>query len=233
MRVAIIQSNYIPWKGYFDIIHDVDTFIFLDDVQYTDRDWRSRNRIKTSHGLQWLSVPAGSNKQRLIHEVRLSDHEWQARHWRSICLSYARAPYFDHYRNFFEEFYLGRQWESLSEMNQHLIKRIAIDCLGINTCFRDSREFMLQGRKLERLLDLICQSGANSYLSGPAARDYIDAERFHEVGIKLAYKDYSGYPPYEQLHPPFEHGVSILDVLFNVGPAAPHYLWGWREGVKR
>lgn len=233
MRVAIIQSNYIPWKGYFDIIHDVDTFIFLDDVQFTQQDWRSRNRIKTSNGLLWLSVPAGTNKHRLIHEVRLADAAWQTRHWRSICQNYARAPYFDLYREFFEELYLGRRWESLSEMNQHFIKRIAVEYFDVKTCFRDSREFVLQGRKLDRLLDLVRQIGASSYLSGPAAREYIDDERFREANIELVYKDYSGYPTYQQPHPPFEHGVSILDVLFNVGPDAPYYLWGWREGIKR
>lgn len=232
MRVAIIQSNYIPWKGYFDIIHDVDTFIFLDDVQFTRQDWRSRNLIKTSDGLKWLSVPVGTSTGRLIHEVSLNHAKWQTKHWRSICQCYARAPFFDHYRNFFEECYLGRTWANLSDMNQHVIKRIAIECLGVQTLFRDSREFELDGRKLDRLLDLVQQSGATSYLSGPSARDYIDEGRFRDAGVELVYKDYSGYPVYPQLHPPFEHGVSVLDLLFNVGPDAPHYLWGWREGIK-
>lgn len=229
MRVAVIQSNYIPWKGYFDIIHDVDTFIFLDDVQFTAQDWRSRNRIKTKDGLKWLSVPVGTDKERLIHEVRMTQSAWQEKHWRSISQSYARAPYFARYREMFEDFYLGQIWHGLSDMNQHLIRRIATECLGITTSFRDSREFVLQGRKLDRLLDLIRQSGADSYLSGPTARDYIDDACFRDAGIALEYKDYSGYPIYDQVHPPFEHAVSILDVLFHTGPDAPYYLWGWRE----
>lgn len=233
MRVAVIQSNYIPWKGYFDIIHDVDTFIFLDDVQFTAQDWRSRNRIKTKDGLKWLSVPVGTDKVRLIHEVRLASSLWQTKHWRSISQSYSRAPHFLRYREMLEDFYLGRSWESLSEMNQHLIQLIARECLGITTRFRDSREFELRGRKLDRLLDLIGQSGASHYLSGPTARDYIDDRCFQQAGIELEYKDYSGYPVYDQLHPPFEHAVTILDLLFHTGPDAPFYLWGWRKEANR
>ena len=233
MRVAIIQSNYIPWKGYFDIIRDVDTFVFLDDVQFTVRDWRSRNRVKTKDGLKWLTVPVGSDTRRLIHEVAIPGHGWQRDHWRIIEQNYARAPFFDHYRELFEDFYLGHQWTNLSTMNQYLTQRIARECLGITTTFRDSREFEVRGRKLDRLLDLVRQTGATHYLSGPSARDYIDDARFEEAGIALAYKDYSGYPKYPQLYPPFEHAVSVLDVLFNVGPEAPHLIWGWREGANR
>jgi len=233
VRVAIIQSNYIPWKGYFDIIHDVDTFIFLDDVQFTAQDWRSRNRIKTKDGLKWLSVPVGTDKVRLIHEVRIPTSGWQIKHWRSISQSYARAPHFHRYREMLEHFYLGRTWDNLSEMNQHLIRLIATECLHITTRFRDSREFTLSGKKLDRLLDLIRQSGATHYLSGPTARDYIDDRHFADAGLVLEYKDYAGYPAYDQLHPPFEHAVSILDVLFHTGPEAPYYLWGWREGANR
>jgi hypothetical protein len=233
VRVAIIQSNYIPWKGYFDIIHDVDAFIFLDDVQFTSRDWRSRNRIKSREGLAWLTVPVGSDTSRLIHEVEIESPKWQESHWKSLLHSYSKAPYFGLYRELFEEFYRGRHWKNLSEMNQWPTRRIATDCLGITTEFLDSRQFTLNGRKLDRLLDLIRQSGATSYLSGPSARDYIDDECFRAAGIALEYKDYTGYPTYDQPYPPFEHAVSVLDVLFNTGPDAPYYLWGWREGAKR
>jgi hypothetical protein len=233
MRVAIIQSNYIPWKGYFDIIRDVDTFVFLDDVQFTVRDWRSRNRIKTKDGLKWLTVPVGSDTRRLIHEVAIPGGGWQKDHWRIIEQNYAKTPFFAHYRELFEEFYLGRTWTSLSAMNQYLTQRIARECLGITTTFRDSREFEVQGHKLDRLLDLVRQTGATAYLSGPSARDYIDDMRFEEAGIALEYKDYSGYPDYPQPYPPFEHAVSVLDLLFNVGPDAPHYIWGWRDGANR
>ena len=230
MRVAIIQSSYIPWKGYFDIIRSVDTFIFLDDVQYTIRDWRSRNRIKTRQGLKWLSVPVGNDTRRLIHEVAIPDDSWQEKHWQALVHSYSKAPYFARYAELLEEFYRGRIWTSLSEMNQWFTRTIAHNCLGITTRFRDSRELHPEGRKLDRLLDLIRKCGATCYLSGPSARDYIDDVRFSEAGIQLEYMDYSGYPTYPQLHGPFEHAVTILDLLFHVGPEAPHYIWGSQEG---
>lgn len=230
--VAVLQSNYIPWKGYFDIIHDVDLFIFYDDVQFTKNDWRNRNKIKTPRGAEWLSIPVGISLDRMICEVELPDPAWQQRHWNMICQNYRKAQYFKTYRLFFEQVFLGKQWRNLSELNQHLIKSIARDLLGIKATFADSRSFNVEGRKQQRLIHLLQQTGADVYVSGPAAKDYIDPEAFESAGLQLIYKDYSGYPEYPQQHPPFEHGVSIIDLLFNVGPAAPEFIWGWRSGAK-
>lgn len=230
-KVAVIQSSYIPWKGYFDIIHDVDEFIFYDDVQFTKSDWRTRNRIKTPQGTQWLTVPAGPSSSRLICEVTLTDPAWQAKHWRSLFQNYSRAPYFKTYRALFENFYLGTAWSSLSAMNQCLIRLIATDLLGITTTFCDSRNYAPQGQRLDRLLDLLNKTGATTYISGPNAKSYIDSERFAEAGIELLYKNYSDYPEYPQLYPPFEHAVSVLDLIFNTGPQAPEYIWGHRRAA--
>jgi hypothetical protein len=231
-KVAIIQSNYIPWKGYFDIIHDVDLFVFLDDVQYTVRDWRNRNRIKTPQGVRWLTVPVGSDRDRLIHEVQIVDDNWAKSHWEMLKQNYSKTPHFKTYKDCLEHFYLDSSWTNLSELNQHLVKMISRDILGIKTEFKDSREFNADGYKLERLLDLLIKTGAEYYLSGPSANDYIDGNRLAEKGIELHYKDYSGYPEYPQLFPPFEHGVTILDLLFHCGPDAPFYIWGWREEAR-
>lgn len=231
--VVILQSNYIPWKGYFDLIHDADVFVFYDDVQFTVRDWRTRNKIKTAQGPQWLSVPAGSDRNRLICKVQLTDSSWQTKHWKTIEQNYRKCPYFEHYQPIFEALYLGREWKNLAELNQTFIRRIATDLLGITTQFRDAREFHAQGQKQERLLDILGKLGATRYVSGPAAKDYIDPQRFADAGVELIWKDYSGYPAYPQRFPPFEHGVSILDLLFNVGPHATWYIWGWREGLPR
>lgn len=229
-KVAVIQSSYIPWKGFFDIINDVDLFIFFDDVQFTPRDWRTRNKIKTNAGTQWLTIPAGADRDRLIHEVSLNDSSWQEKHWKTINLFYSKAPFFRKYQNIFEEVYLGTRWTNLSALNQFLIRSIATECLGITTKFQDSREYEASGKKLERLLDLLKKAGTNQYISGPSARDYIDEGCFAAEGIQLVYKDYSGYPEYPQFFPPFDHYVTILDLLFHVGPDAPYYIWGWREG---
>ena len=226
-RVAILQSNYIPWKGYFDIIHDVDEFIFLDDVQYTKHDWRNRNRIKTAAGPRWLTVPVGQSQSRFICEVDLPATDWPHRHWRRLQSSYATAPHFETYRAGLEDIYLHRRWHRLSDLNQHLVRAIA-GWLGITTRFRDSRELPLQGRKQDRLLEILGRVGATVYVSGPAARAYLDPRRFADARIELRWKDYGGYPEYPQLHPPFLHEVTVLDLLFHTGPDAAHCIWGWR-----
>lgn len=226
--VAVLQSNYLPWKGYFDIIHDVDLFVFYDDVQFTKNDWRNRNIIKTAAGPQWLSIPVGKRQDRLICEVELADREWPSRHWDLLRRHYGGAPGFAHYAPFFEQVYLGRTWSTLSELNQYLITSIARDHLGIATEFRDSREFSPQGTKLARLVDLLTKVGAEVYVSGPSAKGYLSEETLAGAGIQLVWKSYEGYPEYPQLYPPFVHQVSIVDLLFNVGPAPSRYVWGWR-----
>jgi len=231
-RVAILQSNYIPWKGYFDIVHDVDLFVFYDDLQYTVRDWRHRNKIKTAQGAQWLSIPAGEDRNRLICEVTLDDPSWQAKHWRTLQQNYGKCPHFGRYREYFERVYLGSAWNNLSDLNQTLIRDISRDFLGLTSTFADSRDFHASGHKLDRLLDIVRKSGASTYVSGPAAKDYIDPARFAQIGVELVWTDYSGYPEYPQRYPPFEHGVTILDLLFNVGPDAPAYIWDWGDGAR-
>ncbi len=227
-RIAICQSNYIPWKGYFDLIHDADAFIFYDDVQFTVRDWRNRNKIKAPGGPAWLTIPVGADRNRLICDVKIQDDRWQATHWETIRRCYGNAPFFGQYEDRFRAVYCDRTWTSLSELNQFLITMIARDCLGIRTQFLQSSDFRVTSRKQDRIVDLLRAAGAGVYISGPSAKSYLDPERFRKEGIELIWKDYSGYPEYPQLHPPFEHQVTILDLLYHVGPDAPEYIWGWR-----
>ena len=232
-KVAIIQSNYIPWKGYFDIIHDADLFIFYDDIQYTKADWRNRNKIKTPKGAVWITIPVGPRDDQLICETSPKDDLWQKKHWSRIEQLYSKAPYFKIYMEFFKDFYLGRMWPNLSKMNQYLIKHIAREFLGIKTEFADSREYVISGKKDVRLLNLLSKAGAELYISGPSARDYINENKYRGAKIELIYKDYAGYPEYAQFYPPFDHNVSIIDLLFHVGQDAPEYIWGWRKTAKR
>ncbi len=229
-RVAVLQSNYIPWKGYFDIIHGVDVCIFYDDVQYTKNDWRNRNLIKTPTGPLWLTVPTAGSINARICDASIPQGRWAEKHLRSLLHNYARAPHTRQFEPFLEDVYLSKTWTNLSELNQFVIRQIAGAYLGISTRFEDSRNYALSGSNLDRLLDLLGQTGATSYLTGPSARAYIDTARFDEAGIELHYIDYSGYPEYAQVHPPFSHTVSIFDLLFHCGPEAPSYVWGWREG---
>lgn len=224
MKVAAIQSNYIPWRGYFDIIGAVDLFIFYDDVQYTYQDWRNRNLIKTPTGLQWLSIPCGTNNKQLIYEVNISNNHWQKKHWHAIKFNYSRAKFFKYYRPFFEDIYLNNTWEKLSDFNQYLIKRISKEILNFDARFEDSRIFQPDGKKEDRVLDLLNKCGATEYLSGPSARNYLSEEKFQSAGIKLEWMDYNNYPEYNQLFPPFKHNVSIVDLILNEGANASKYM---------
>ena len=223
--MATVQSNYIPWKGYFDLINRVDEFILYDDMQYTRRDWRNRNRIKTKDGLMWLSIPVNSKGSyfQKIKDVTISDSTWNVRHWKSIAHHYAGATYFKEYREIFKDLYLGSTETSLSQINYQFIK-IICDILGIQTKISWSMDYRLIEGKTERLIDLCQQAGATEYISGPAAKEYLDEKLFSQAGLILQFMDYSGYPEYNQLFPPFEHGVSMLDLIFNTGPQAPSYM---------
>lgn len=223
-KVAIIQSNYIPWKGYFDIINQVDLFIFHDDLQYTKNDWRNRNKIKTPNGPEWLTIPCGTSEKRLICEVILNENKWQIQHWRKIKSMYAKAPYFKEFESFFENIYLKREWNNLSELNQCLITQISRKFLGIVTEFDDSRKYELTLTKAERVKELLIKSGATVYVSGPSAKNYLRAELLAKEGIELKWMNYNNYPVYDQLYPPFTHEVSIIDLLFNTGPDARKFI---------
>ena len=156
MKVAVSQPDYIPWKGYFDIIHDVDVFVFYSDVQYTKLDWRSRNVIKTHNGNLWLSVPTGQHHlDRLIHEVEIKDSSWQRKHYQALKLSYSKAPYFKLYDDFLQDVYLARQWDNLCALDCYMTEYIAKNFLGITTQFADSRDFSSHGSKNEKLLSLL------------------------------------------------------------------------------
>lgn len=231
-RVAVLQSNYIPWKGYFDIIHDVDEFIFYDEVQFTKNDWRNRNQIITPQGKVWLSVPVGSDEKRVILDVEIKDHTWQKKHYKTLEMAYHKAPFWDVYKNFLQDVYLEKQWNYLYELNRFLTIHIAHDFLHIFTRFSDSRDYTTYGTKHEKLLSLVRAAEADVYVSGPAAKNYIVEEDYKKNGIDLIWKDYTGYPEYSQMSETFTHQVSILDLLFNVGEDTSDYIWGWRGNGK-
>jgi hypothetical protein len=223
--VAIVQSCYIPWKGYFDLINSVDEFILYDDRQYTRRDWRNRNRIKTAQGTIWLSIPVrvkGRYLQR-IDETEISDPNWSERHWKTVEHAYRDAPYFEHYRDVLERAYLDCGETLLSKVNRRFLEVIC-ELLDVRTTLAWSTDYRAEGTKTDRLISLCAAAGATSYLSGPTARSYLEETQFVQAGIELRYMDYLGYPEYEQLHPPFEHDVSVIDLLVHTGPAAGNHL---------
>ena len=224
-RVAIVQSNYIPWKGYFDLINLVDEFILFDNMQYTRRDWRNRNIIKSPTGPMWLTIPV-EVKGKYFQEIKdtvISDPAWNRKHWKTIVHCYSKARYFALYRELFEDLYLNTSEMHLSRVNYRFLKAIC-RLLGVNTKIAWSMDYGLTGDKTERLVNLCKQVGATEYLSGPAAKPYLDQDLLAREGISLVYMDYSGYPEYRQLYPPFESQVSMVDLIFNEGPDATKYM---------
>lgn len=224
-RVAIIQSNYIPWKGYFNIIRDTDEFVLLDDVQYTRRDWRNRNLIKTEHGLKWLTIPVSvrGNFYTRIKDVNVAENSWRADHWNTIVSVYKGAKYFSKYREQFEALYLMDDECNLSKINLKFIELIN-SILSITTPLRWSMEFNAPSGKSDRLVHICKELNATEYVSGPAARGYLDEAQFNQNGISVHWADYQNYPVYTQLTAPFEHSVSIIDLIFNEGPNVHDYL---------
>jgi hypothetical protein len=224
-KIAIIQSNYIPWKGYFDMIASVDEFILYDDMQYTRRDWRNRNQIKTPQGVQWLTVPVkvkGKYNQ-TIRETEIDGEGWADTHWKSITQNYRRAPHFNEIAAVFEPLYRQRQYTHLSMLNRELIDSVCA-CLNITTKISNSWDYSLVGGQTECLVNLCEQAGASEYISGPSARNYLDEAVFRDRKIKLTWFAYDDYPEYPQLWGKFEHAVSIIDLLFNCGDNAPRYM---------
>jgi hypothetical protein len=215
-KIAISQSNYIAWKGYFDLINKVDEFILYDDAQYTKNDWRNRNKIKTPNGTQWLTIPVdskGSHFSKII-EKKITDKNWAVKHWNQIKQNYIKAKNFKKYKNIFEELYLSCKEEFLSEINHKFI--IAINqILGIKTKIRFSSEFKIYGDKTEKLINICKECNATVYVSGPAAKIYFDEELAKKENILVEWMNYDNYKEYDQLYPPFEHGVTILDLILN------------------
>lgn len=224
-KVAIVQSNYIPWKGYFDIIAAVDEFILYDDMQYTRRDWRNRNQIKTPQGLQWLTVPVKvkGKYHQTIYDTEIDGTAWQASHWKTLQGNYRKAKYADEVLGGLEPIYLQESFSHLSDLNRVLIEWVC-GYLGIATKLSGSADYELVPGKTERLVSLCQQAGASEYVSGPAARGYLDECAFAAAEINLTFFDYQGYPPYPQLWGDFKHTVTVVDLLCNCGPDAAQYM---------
>lgn len=223
MKVGIIQSNYLPWRGYFDFIKSVNLFIIHDDLQYTKLDWRNRNKIKTANGLAWISVPVKYHrKAQLICETEIDySQKWQNSHINKFKGNYIKAPFFKDAMETLKESFSYAD-TSISELNIRLIKLICA-YLKITTPIALSRDYTVTGAKTERLIKLLKKVGASIYLSGPLAKGYLDENLFRENGIGLEYKTYD-YEPYPQLWGDYIETVTVLDLIANTGPNARKFL---------
>ena len=220
-RISIIQSCYIPWKGFFDLISRCDEYVIFDQAQFVKGHWHNRNRIKTRDGIKWLTIPVNTSGRlgQAIEDVEISTR-WAERHWAAIELAYRSAAHFNQFeplvRNWYEA---ADKQKRLTDINTIFLQGIAT-LLGLATHFTRDTSYPAIGSKTERLLNIIRSAGANYYLSGPSARTYLDEALLRSAGVTTEWMAYEGYRHYEQLHGRFEHAVSALDLLFNTGKAA-------------
>ena len=224
-KIAILQSNYIPWKGYFDLIAFVDEFIIFDDMQFTRRDWRNRNQIKTPQGLQWLTIPVlvkGKFFQSIRH-TKIDGKKWMTSHWNAICSNYSRSFHFHEIEEWLKPLYFNENYSHISDINRKFIIAIC-KYLNINTTISNSWDYKLVEGKTERLVELCTQASATEYVSGLSAKNYINEEVFLKKNIKMNWFNYDNYPKYNQLWGDFIHNVSILDLLFNCGKKSQQYM---------
>lgn len=226
-KVAILQSCYIPWKGYFDIINSVDEFIFYDEVQFTKNDWRNRNLIKTPLGTEWLTIPVHGSISKSIQEIETTGNRWATKHWKTLNQIYAKAKYLNYYRECFKNLYQEcEKTHHLSVINYRFIAKIC-EILNIKTKLtwsKDYKKILDSQNKNLRLIELCQNTNAKIYLSGPSAKNYLDEKLFIDHAIQVQYIDYENYPMYQQLYGDFIHTVSIIDLIFNEGPNAKLFM---------
>ena len=225
-RVVVLQPGYLPWLGFFDQMQRADVFVYYDDVQYDTGGWRNRNRIKAQDGVQWLTVPvrhSGLGSPRII-EVEIDNRRaWARKHVATMRQAYARARFVPDYLPAIEAM-LSRRWDRLVDLDITLIEAIA-GWLGLRPHVVRASELGIEGARSERLLGICRQLGATEYVSGDAARAYLDLPLFERHGIRVTWQAYA-HPVYPQQHGAFVPYLSIVDLLFNCGPSSRDVLLG-------
>lgn len=228
MNTVIMQPYYIPYRVFFHWLYRSDYYVFLDNVQYVDDGWHNRNQILTPNGKIWMSVPTLKKHKgkQLIKDVQINNAvNWRKKHWKSIEQTYRKAPFFNMYANEFWEIY-NREWEWLVDLNTELIKLCAQFLNISHVTYHFASELGIEEKNPTWRVIKICEYlGADRYISGPAAKKYMDVEAWKETGIALEWHE-AIYQNYPQLMQPFDPFVSIVDLLFNCGDQAPKYIWG-------
>jgi WbqC-like protein len=219
MIAAIHQPQFLPWLGYFDKMDKADVFCYLDNVQFKKNEWQNRNRIKTGQGWQWITVPVQYRFPQKISEVPINNTaNWQKKHLQALRTNYSKAKFFEVYFAMIEEAY-AQPWRWLSDLNIYLAEKIRhLLGLGGKKTVKAS-DFDLSEEPTQRLIDLCRAVGANTYLSGREGPAYMDMSRFEESGIDMVVQAFDP-PEYSQLFGAFESHLSVVDLLFNCGPAS-------------
>jgi len=220
MIIAIHQPNYLPWQGYFYKIINCDRFVFLDNVQFTQNSIINRNKIKTSSGEIWLTVPVLTKHSfgQRINDVKINNTvNWRRKHWNAIHQNYNKTPFFDKCAPFLKAIY-DNNWEKLVDLNRTLIKFVVIS-LGIKKEFFSASELGVSGKSTDLLISICKKLDADVYLSGESGKKYMDEQKFKDAGIRVKYTNFR-QPRYTQLYGDFIPNLSIIDLIFNCGESS-------------
>jgi hypothetical protein len=227
VTVSINQPAYLPWLGYFERIARSDLHIVLDHVQFEKNSFTNRNKVRTKEGSTWLTVPLATTGRFGDLPIRslefAANDSWSKKHWATLRMNYARAPYFDAYAPAYERLY-AHPWSGFMPMVRAFLEQHLRD-LGIATPLMFSSEMKVHGAKSELVLNLCRRVAADRYLSGAMGRVYLDETSFTAAGISVAYQAYC-HPTYAQCQPGFVSAMGVLDLLFNHGPASRGILLG-------
>ena len=226
MTVVVLQPGYLPWLGFFDQMRRADVFVYYDDVQYDTHGWRNRNRIKTQHGPLWLTVPvrhSGLSKPRILDVTIDMRTSWAKKHIASIRQAYAAARFAKQYVPALEEV-LSVSWERIVDLDL-AVGGLLAEWLGVRPRVERASALGIGGGQTERLVNICRHFGATRYLSGSAARDYLDVALFESNGIAVEWQDFT-HPVYRQLHGEFVPYMSTLDLILNCGEESRAVLEG-------
>jgi len=222
MIVYVHQPEYIPWLGFFDKLLRCDLYVIYDDAQFQHGGFHNRNRVRTPESWIWLTVPINHGHPQKINAVKIASTPWTEKQLNIISNLYRKTPYFKDYYPTLKDA-LTQHHQSLANLNIHLIKTIA-NMLGAKIeVTRSSKLPHFDKDKNSKLIEFCKFTGADTYLCGSGGRSYVDAARFQNEGVKLLWHSYH-HPVYRQVYDGFQPNMSIIDLLFNMGPQAKEVL---------
>jgi hypothetical protein len=224
MIAAIHQPQYLPYLGFFDKVARCDLLIALDNVQFQKNGLQNRNKIKSREGWQWLTLPVSHESDTKISDVLLSDpRRWGRKHWGALQANYARAPHFAWCAEALKPVFEAT-WTHLSPLALDLT-RIACELLDVHTPTVLASTLPGEGEASTLLISLCKAVGADTYLSGPGGRGYMDLEAFERAGVRVLWQEFV-HPEYTQVFPEagFQANLSVVDALFSCGPKTREFL---------
>lgn len=219
MKCAIMQPTYLPWSGFFNLISNVDIFVFLDDVQFDRRSWQTRNRVLLNGNEILLSISTRkATRETLLKDIFIAhEPDWRQKHWQSLIQAYRKARYGKDVLGLLEEFFNGPPPILLAEFNRKIIEVISTN-LGLGATFLLASDLACHGNRSSHLMEIAKKVGCDEYLSPCGSAGYLEQDSFPEISnLVLTFQDF--HPQrYPQLGArDFVSHLSVIDVIANLG----------------